>query len=383
MSPTNRRVWILGAGFSQPLGGPLLAELFRLEPHGSCHSAFPANEFPGLGDTLYNLQTCYHWGRTEAGHWEDAEQFLAYVDDAYVGKDGIKRANLGEVLQRAQRLMDGGGRLPLPDQAQAFLSGNLHLAARRALAAQCSRFLLNRQPASEETWLAFREWAESLDPSVDAIISFNYDRVLEMLDPKETRFHVLMPSEVLDSTRVPVYKLHGSVDWVVDGQKLQRRKPNDTLKSLDPQIAIAPPGRSKSQFVAEHLEPLWTQVEGLLSHAGVVLIVGYGFPKTDSIAKSRILKALSRSNQCPEWTRDIHVILGPEVTNSSSQRVCALLQACTGGRGLIIVPASDPVGGSPFPLHGHLLRIKQHPLWSQDFLGDWRERILPILYVRQ
>ncbi len=174
MSSTDKRVWILGAGFSQPLGGPLLAHLFRLERHGSCHSAFPANEFPQLGDTLYNLQTCYHWGRTEAGHWEDAEQFLAYVDDAYVGQDGIKQANLGEMLRRAWRSIDGSGPLPLSDQARAFLSGNLHVAARRALAAQCSRFLLHRQPASEETWLAFREWEESLDPSVDAIISFNH-----------------------------------------------------------------------------------------------------------------------------------------------------------------------------------------------------------------
>ena len=106
MSSTDKRVWILGAGFSQPLGGPLLAHLFRLERHGSCHSAFPANEFPQLGDTLYNLQTCYHWGRTEAGHWEDAEQFLAYVDDAYVGQDGIKQANLGEMLRRAWRSID-------------------------------------------------------------------------------------------------------------------------------------------------------------------------------------------------------------------------------------------------------------------------------------
>ena len=108
-----------------------------------------------------------------------------------------------------------------------------------------------------------------------------------MLDPKETRFQVALPSTALDSARVPVYKLHGSVDWVVD-QELQRRNANDTLKSLETQIAIAPPGRSKSHFVAEYLEGLWEKAEALLSHAGVVLIVGYGFPKTDSIASPQV-----------------------------------------------------------------------------------------------
>ena len=376
MSSTNRRVWILGAGFSQPLGGPLLTQLFRLEPPGSCRSAFPENDFPQLGTTLYNLQTCYHWGKVDAGHWDDAEQFLAYVDDAYVGKDGIKLANLNEVRDRAWRPFDGRGRDQLSETAKALLSKDMHLATRRALAAQCSRFLLNRQPESEETWLAFSQWAESLDPSEDAIISFNYDRVLEMLDPKEARFQVLMPSEALDSAKVPAYKLHGSVDWVVDQQKLQRKNATDTLRSLETQIAIAPPGRSKSHFVSEHLEPLWEKAKGLLSHAGAVLIVGYGFPKTDSIAKWRILNAL-KSDQCPERTRDIHIVLGPEVTTPSSQRVLALLQVSVGtGRKLIMVPASDPMGRISDP--AKLLRIKQHPLWSQDFLGDWPDRIRPI-----
>ena len=95
-----------------------------------------------------------------------------------------------------------------------------------------------------------------------------------MLDPKETRFQVALPSTAQDSARVPVYKLHGSVDWVVDEKKFQRRNANDTLKSSETQIAIAPPGRSKSHFVAEYLEGLWEKAEALLSHAGVVLIVG-------------------------------------------------------------------------------------------------------------
>jgi len=332
-----------------------------------------------LGRTLFALQTCYHWGRTEIGHWEDAEQFLAYVDDAYVGEDKIKLENLDEVIRRGWRPVDGRGQHALQGEIAGFLSQHLHLAARRALAAQCSRFLFNRHPQSEETWLPFREWARRLEPSVDAIITFNYDRVLEMLDPQETRFHVLMPHEASDTARIPVFKLHGSVDWVVVDGGAQLKKVPDSLKSTSTQIAIAPPGRSKSHFVAEHFEDLWKRAEGLLSHVDLLVLVGYGFPKTDSIAESRILDAL-RSDECPESIRDIHVILGPEVTTSSSQRVLALLQICAGTRRkLIMVPPLEPMG--PAIAKGYapgvprFFRIKQHPLWSQDFLGHWLDHV--------
>jgi hypothetical protein len=49
----SKRVWILGAGFSQPAGGPLLKDLFRLAPPSTWENAFPSDVFPDLADTLY------------------------------------------------------------------------------------------------------------------------------------------------------------------------------------------------------------------------------------------------------------------------------------------------------------------------------------------
>jgi hypothetical protein len=79
-----RRVWVLGAGFSKPLGGPLLRDLFRMEARGSALLLYPEKLYPGLARTLWDVQRIFNRGREgRSNRWSDAESFLATVDAAY------------------------------------------------------------------------------------------------------------------------------------------------------------------------------------------------------------------------------------------------------------------------------------------------------------
>jgi len=375
----SKRVWILGAGFSQPLGGPLLKDLFRLEPSNSCEATFPNDLFPNLSESMLALQTGFYWGRKEAGYWDDAEQFLGFIDDAYAGSDAIKRKKLNTLVGQARRPhWLERYELKIADLCPRTgpLLETLDKVARRAFAAQCESFFLNRHPTEEEVWSPFVKWVNSLSATTDAVITFNYDRVLEMLDPAGTSLQVLLPDQTEDGKRVPVYRLHGGVSWELqEGRILHSEDPLALLKSPQAQIAIAAPGRAKVQFVGAHFEKLWKRAEEHLSRATTVFFVGYGFPKSDSMALRRVLDALKLKG-CSDPVRDFHIVLGPETT-SVTQRVVALLQACTSGRCLRMVPPTEPMRG---PVEGYfsLLRIKQHPLWTQDFLGDWQDRIKDI-----
>jgi len=377
-----KRVWILGAGFSQPLGGPLLKDLFRLETHDSCIATFPS-VFPDLANHLFCLQIVFHWGREQGGYWEDAEEFLSFVDDAYAGNDTIKREKLKAVVGAAYRphWHEGHRGLKIRDivsNPQPFLDA-LDRIARRALAAECERFLFHRSPSEDEAWSPFVKWAKSLSATTDAVITFNYDRVLEMLDPAGTSLQVLLPDQTKDDKRVPVYRLHGGVSWELqEGRILHSDDPLALLKSPQAQIAIAAPGSGKTHFVARHLEDLWKRAEKHLSEAETVFFVGYSFPKSDAEALRRILDVLKLKAGAPPH-RDIHLVLGAETT-TATRRIAALLQTCTAGRCLEVVPPE-----APFDSHRNtigrpdqLLRIKQHPLWTQDFLGDWQDRAKPI-----
>jgi len=261
---------------------------------------------------------------------------------------------------------------------QPFLDA-LDRIARRALAAECERFLFHRSPSEDEAWSPFVKWAKSLSATTDAVITFNYDRVLEMLDPAGTSLQVLLPDQTKDDKRVPVYRLHGGVSWELqEGRILHSDDPLALLKSPQAQIAIAAPGSGKTHFVARHLEDLWKRAEKHLSEAETVFFVGYSFPKSDAEALRRILDVLKLKAGAPPH-RDIHLVLGAETT-TATRRIAALLQTCTAGRCLEVVPPE-----APFDSHRNtigrpdqLLRIKQHPLWTQDFLGDWQDRAKPI-----
>src|SRR5690349_5186392 len=72
-----KRVWIVGSGFSRPLGGPLLADLFSRR-----FQTRVAARFPTLGHApeTIELYEFFHFGLREK-HFEHAEDFLVLLDD--------------------------------------------------------------------------------------------------------------------------------------------------------------------------------------------------------------------------------------------------------------------------------------------------------------
>jgi hypothetical protein len=382
-----KRIWILGAGFSQPLGGPLLEDFFRPGTQGACRATFPSRKYHALADHLFALQIGFHWGREQAGYWDDAEEFLGFIEDAYGGDDESKMRQLRDLVTTAHRPGYGERRRPLSmrmvvrDHPNPLLR-SLDKIARRTVAAQCEAFLFHRDPATEESWSPFLGWARSLDPATDAVITFNYDRVLQKLDP---RLQILLPGQAEEQGKVPVFRLHGGVDWALQDDKIVVGDVNELLKSQTAQIAIAAPGRGKAHFVAKRFQDLWNRAEGHLSKAETVLFIGYGFPKSDSEALRRILGALKQYGSTNP-IREFHIVLGPETT-AATRRVVALLQSCTAGRSLqMLAPEEMPSMRDENDLRMSgltILMVKQHPLWTQDFLGDWQDRIRPITVVRQ
>ena len=69
----------------------MLSDIFRpAHRRGDDEIFFPPDEYPGLATDLLCTRVLFNHGRQE-GHWVDAEQFLAYVDDAH-HDDGRKTA---------------------------------------------------------------------------------------------------------------------------------------------------------------------------------------------------------------------------------------------------------------------------------------------------
>jgi hypothetical protein len=375
MADERKVVWVLGAGFSRALGGPLLQTLLTPSSESDIKVRYPdAATYPALhGVEAGYVRNLYRHGLGEEyavngrpwrgeSMWSNAEEFIDYLDTAAEPRaEGLSNphaARLDGIVRHAWRVnvpVDG-----------------LRNTARHLIAAECSAFLQDVDPR-RENWKPFRKWERSLTKH-DTIITFNYDLVLERLrdarneDASRThgdngsKLFVVKPGQVDDPGKwsgcTPVLKLHGSVDWCK--QTLNKGQPNErvfvevkdplfALRCKPEELAIATPGPSKARE-AKGFKALWDLATSALAEADEVVFIGYRFPETDADAREALLGAIGDG---PKEARGrivgFNVILGRP--GADTERMEALLGFVTGRR------------------LGDSCEVHVYPLWAQDYFS--------------
>ena len=183
MNMPHFRLFILGAGFSQPAGLPLARELLDLVRYQD--KRFFQGNWRDSSDLEREIK---EWKRLYPGQPIDLERVLAYS-------------------HRRHYL-----RLLTPDELFGHGSRTI-VAARRAI----QRILIERTPA--ETPMLYRRFASHLSVN-DLVMTFNYDTLLEQSLDAVGKPYTLSPEwwlsrELSESgfEYVDLLKLHGSVDW--------------------------------------------------------------------------------------------------------------------------------------------------------------------------
>jgi hypothetical protein len=377
----SKTVWVLGSGFSRSLGGPLLVDLFRMKAYGDDELQYPNGLFPRLATDLFETRVMFGAGLRE-GLWQNAEEFLAYLDEAFAVSDSRRKKILESLASRTPHRGTGDTRPQnlgaLIPSRKAFLDEGNTLA-RRCLAAECSSFLDELDP-DDERWAPYEGWILTLNPELDTIISFNYDRVLDLADVHlqarpggRSRLATLLPQECVDGPqeRVPVLKLHGSVDWLLKGKLCERVEPGVALMSEQARVAIAAPGRSKAKWVGGYLAPLWQQAKKALQSAGNIVLAGYSMPSTDAMARIELLTAI-REDKSGEQHRRVDIVMGPDTSRGDVRRVGSLLEACRKGRKLVVSPERPP---HLCASQERLFYLATQPLGAEDFIADYVDRL--------
>lgn len=306
--------------------------------------------------------------------WQDAEQFLEILDNAQVDK--AKES----VVQDVFAAIKNGATAASPhvrnkytgvfDRSTLPTMDQLTVMAKRMVAASCCTFLqgVDRDNArSKERWQPYLQWLRCLG-SNDSILTFNYDRVIELLKPEvgnELRgVHVCGIQDARDreeqarAAGLPfLYKLHGSVDWSYDGDQV--RYPSDWTPAMlksDCNLAISTPGDSKMQMAGGAFKRLWDRAAYALREADEVFIIGFRFPQSDAFPRDKLLASL-RENK--KYSLNVHVVLGPD-QNADLRRVLALLSWTVSAR-----PTFDEQSALDWR------KLIAHSLWAEDFLTVW------------
>jgi hypothetical protein len=385
-------VWILGAGFSKPLGGPLLRDLFRQGTIEDIRGRFTEKYlYPTIHKTegvervaLDAVIWLYDWGKS-IGHWDDAEQFLGTLDLATTPHEQLQEARQAEASRLAVPLR---AFLESPDVCarydenyRSLLLGELwtftrHVSdeARRLMAAQCAAFMLTANDARED-WSPFLGWGRTLTKQ-HTVLTLNYDCAAERAGGDNLT--VVTDADQASARqweRARLFKLHGSTSWtkVQNGGKFQvtpQYGPWACLRMHKDQSVIGSPGPEKRR-TAGYLRPLWDGAMQAIREAEVVVFVGYRFPETDSDARQRICEAIGQNQT--GWLR-LHTVLGPNIQSDASVRLRRLIVSQFNGRKL--VRPEDMVDKSEYYVNagaeGNWYTVTPHTLGSQDLnaLGD-------------
>ena len=365
-----------------PLGGPPFRDLIStrtLSQLGGWED-YTSIKAPDDHDARLLAATIFHLYTRGTGTkkntlklWEDAEQFIDCLDIAAREPLGFAGADVSLVLDQ----MYADKRFAELRQAikHGFLHlGELHREAVRFIAGACSTFLLRAEDATvadeSEHWAPYRRWYDRLVPGADSVITFNYDRVLDVLTEygrrkRPARDIFMSPAgqsaDSLDAHAehvVPVYHLHGHVGWLrsKDGKTIDVPvdPSNGTRRNLpvahkEPERAvIGVPGQHKLTLPATLLKDMWRRAAFALEGATAVVFVGYRFPPTDNMPKSWLLDALRKNPKAP-----VHVVLG--ANNPDMPRLKGMIEWTR-------EKSSNPV--------------RVHEMWSQDFFAVFRRDLL-------
>ena len=371
MSYTKKTVWILGAGFSRSLGGPLLGDL--LTERGELEFK---SRFPNKKDTY--LYHPYLSGLREHKYsnmplWSDVEEFLEFVDLARVP---------GSAQDIVKTLLDSyGPNISVEDLRKRLL---------QSVAGDCS-FASFKDP-SLEAWEPYLDWHKTLNEK-DTVITFNYDGVVERLGEhlKSKSLLTVLPWDKETQSRRPVLlKLHGSVDWCYGEQDTDPNNPQGGVTITSPKLAkcwadeegklplIGIPGPNKAQFKKAHFDVLWELALHHIRQAEVIVFLGYRFPPSDAQSRKELLKAI-RENSSP-YLR-VHIVLGPDINNPDTVRLQKMLETVLKGQERDLAYSDDEYTADDVTFRSY--RVIRQPLLVQDFftvmdlgmLDGWKNNV--------
>jgi hypothetical protein len=324
----------------------MLGELLTIGSFQQVTAVYSSGAFNPLICEIYDA---HRKKEKSPGDWEHAEEFLERLDLA-VTKKGASLERFKAICGRTHDVNDG----TIPQ---------LHFDGLRLLAGEICMFTKDLDSETERM-APYVSWANMLEPQ-DVVITFNYDRVPDLVEKREGKppLSVPLPHEADQDSKGPiVLKMHGSVDWRRKGMATEKGAPEEVLACGSVRgMAIATPGPTKQEMITGKgpFVDIWKRAEQAIRGSAAIVFCGYRMPPTDARTKQWLIDALRESAAKFDLADKmlklpIHTVLGPDLSHEHSQRLKGLLLSL------------DP-----------RIAVKQWPLGAEDFLGlIKREEIL-------
>jgi hypothetical protein len=311
-----------------PLGGPSFAGLISEAARIKMAGIYPADK----QSWAHAVQRVYESGIPTARRplddkggprergaelWRDPEEFLELVGLSRENAKGLLADLIANLVWRKAPSDTYEQSGYLTDELRKKFLGDLSREATRFCAAACSSFLADAESdpttmLKTEKWEPYVRWKRELLAPGDAVVTFNWDRVLDLLNNKGGPELVpeLPGGSSAATSDVPVFQMHGHVGWQRDGNNpsvIYEKKDHLAAVKYPDSAVLGTPGILKKATAEGELASVWQSALHKLRNANKVVIIGYRFPPSDNMSKRALLGALKAS----DVTR-IHVVLGPK-----------------------------------------------------------------------
>lgn len=340
-----RTVWILGAGFSRFLGGPLLDDLLRHR-----HALELLGLTSGQGIEQSDCQNMEHASRlfqiqehlAVSALWRNAEEFLEKVSQALENPDSPSGIEL------AWRIKAAHFRLSIDDLYDATL---------RSIILETTAFLRGLNIESERL-RPYLTWARSLTDR-DTVISFNYDGLPHLLaqDP-DTSLAIVGPKGELadgdEGSKARVLHLHGCSLW--RGESIEAI--GSPSLQLPREVSIGIPGPGKLG-ISRHLEVIWSEARAAIENADRLIVVGYSFPVTDMNSLEMIYESVSKNTDLGQ----LSVVLGEGDTLGHKARIMRMFSQARRSRGMF-TSQQNPLFLYDFNMRAEEFLLIHHPQYD-------------------
>jgi len=299
-------VYVLGAGFSRPLGGPLFTDLLSL-PIRYDLGKFSQHSNPRVqrfAQAVNEISVAYGVLLKEK-RFLNAEHFLELCDCVLHGKESwLLQTFPAQLLWLVKWNAECQ-----PPMSDLDLFRFILKAAKVRIAIETNSFI-EQVPEMNDRWQPYSRWFLGLG-STDTIITLNYDLLVETVAAKverpfpgrqfETNEDLISVERLIQLNEVHpdqplLCKLHGSVDFIeVEGAAYARRFNIDDYFEGEPPL-LGTPGTSKVSLSEGCLRRVWLTALERLREAHVISIVGYSMPETDNDFRIKLLDSIVGTN---------------------------------------------------------------------------------------
>ncbi|HEV2386860.1 MAG TPA: SIR2 family protein [Candidatus Acidoferrales bacterium] len=191
----------------------------------------------------------------------------------------------------------------------------------------------------------------------DAVITFNYDMMVEEAIPNEgprwnpsdgyglqaggvsltwaTRWQERHGNIASGSSQFRILKLHGSINWTLYATNEVRLKPRPYVVrarkgvAVSDKCAVLPPGWHKRINVNPYRK-LWRKARLALEHCRDLAIIGYSLPDTDPLARALLAEVCRSRAARGQFLRRLHLA---DPDDHTKERFCELFAPALGAKG--------------------------------------------------